>query len=540
MGFFDFINNGKKIQELEAKLETQQAEIQSYGGVYKPIYYLSYDGEKNMGELGELTKYRLDYTGLRTRSWKSYLDDEVTQTIIKRFTTWIIGGGLKLQSEPMMSILEHEGISFDSNKFTRNIEDHFKLYASTKMADYCGKDTLDKIARTAYNAAIVGGDVLVVLRLEKGIVKVQLIDGAHVMTPLFNTDIIAATKLGHDVRNGIEMNKRGEHVAYWIRTLDGKYERIPVKGQKSNKEMAFMIYGLRYRIDDNRGIPVISTVLETLAKLNRYKEAAVGSAEERAKIVYQIIHQAFSTGESPLSKNLAKAFNVDAQQEVPTDINGKQLADTIAVSTNKQTFNMPVGSEMKSLDSKNEMYFKDFYSVLVNVICSSVGIPPEVALSKYDSNFSASRAALKDWEHTIQVERKEFYSQFYKKIYDLWFDVQVLSNRVNAPGYLSAIAKDDQLIIEAYKFCRFVGASVPHIDPVKEVTAERLKLGDAGKSIPLTTAEAASEHLNSGEYMTNAVQFADELKKSKELDIVAPLAPVSKPFNNNNAKEEDE
>jgi hypothetical protein len=61
------------------------------------------------------------------------------------------------------------------------------------------------------------------------------------------------------------------------------------------------------------------------------------------------------------------------------------------------TYNMPRDSELKEVQSKNELYFKDFYTVNVDLVCSSINMPPEVAMSKYNSNYSASRAALKDW-----------------------------------------------------------------------------------------------------------------------------------------------
>jgi hypothetical protein len=526
---FGFGENKKEISALKEEL----ASIKAFtGGTYKPLFHVSYDGEKNTGELGVLTKYDLDYASLRHRSWKAYLDDEVTQTVIRRYVMWIIGGGLKLQSEPITSLLESENINIDNNKFTRTVEDRFRIYASSKYADFSSINNLDKLAKTAYLNAIVGGDVLTVLRVVKGEIKVQLIDGAHVCTPFYGNEIKEAEGRGNTIKNGVEANNKGEHVAYWVKDKEGNFKRISAKGASSNKELAFMVYGLRYRIDDNRGIPIISTVLETLGKLNRYKEATVSSAEERAKIVYQIVHENFSTGESPLAKNLAKAFNADADQDIPIDVNGKQLADTVAVSTNKQTFNMPVGSELKSLDTKNDIYFKDFYSVNVNSICACIGIPPEVALSKYDSNFSASRAALKDWEHTIGVERKEFSAQFYQKIYNLWFELNVLRNKIQAPGYINAMASGDFIVTEAYKNARFVGATVPHIDPLKEVLAERAKLGESGKSIPLTTAEAATEALNAGDFDSNLKQYIDEYEKVDAGGLIQVVETKEKPADN--------
>lgn len=531
MGFFDFLN-AKKVDVVAPKIEAASS------GRYTPLFTVSYDGEKNSGELGTPVKYELDYANLRLRSWQSYLEDEVTQTVIKKFVTWIIGSGLKLQCEPVDEVLKQEKVLVNTQEFSKEVEARFRLYTTSKKGDYANIDNIQRLAKTAYINSIVGGDVLVIARIEPKTynLNIQLVDGASIRTPFFGNEHLEATKRGNKIKNGIETSPKGEHISFYVQKPDLKFERIEAKQAKTGYEVAFIVYGLRYRINDNRGIPLISTVLETLKKLDRYKEATVGSAEERAKIVYQIIHEQFSTGENPTISRMAKSFNVDAEQELPSDVNGNELARQVAVSTQKQVFNMPNGSEMKSLDSKNDIYFKDFYGVNVNLICATIGIPPEVALSKYDSNFSASRAALKDWEHTINVQRKEFSFQFYQKIYDLWLEVEILKNKIQAPGYINAKANGNELVLEAYRFARFVGANVPHIDPLKEVNAERAKLGASGASIPLTTAEASTEALNGGDFDTNLKKYATELADSIANKVVAPVKEVEP---STNSKEEE-
>jgi len=505
-------------------------ESRTYNGQWRTIYHQTYDGEKNLGEIGPLVKYSLDYESLRLRSWKSYLDSEVTQTILNKFGIWVIGKGLKLQSEPVMSVLKSEKIDFKVEDFNSTIEARFRIYQNSTLSDYSGINSLNKIANTAFLNAKVGGDVLVVLRVVNKQVKVQLIDGSHVGTPYFSNQYNDALKRGNEIVNGIEVDKKGKYVAYFVKKDNFKFERIPA--YIGNNKVAYLVYGLRYRLDNNRGIPLISAVLETIAKLERYKEATVGSAEELNKIAYQVVHQAYSGGDNPMAKNLAKAFDVNAAGDsIPVDQLGKQLADTVAATTNKQAYNNPVGAEIKTIDSgKRELYFKDFYSVNINMVASTLGIPPEVALSKYDSNFSASRAALKDWENTLNVERAKFTEDFYHPIYTLWLDLQVLLNKVNAPGYLKALNDNDEMVLEAYRTARFTGANVPHIDPLKEVNAERAKLGELGANIPLTTVEKATEALNGGDSDSNIEQFSEEFKYTKELGLqVVQDAPIPVP-----------
>lgn len=551
MAMADF--NLKSLKFWETKAPAQKAEVvkpvmnahhSNAGGTYNHIMTFSYDGEKNLGEIGPIRDYVIDHESLRLRSWQAFLESEIAQTVLKKFTLWVIGPGLKLQSEPVAAVLQSEGIAAPGEDFNESIESRFSIFAGCVSSDYSGMNTLHAKAEEAYLNAIIGGDVLVVLRYINNSVKVQLIDGAHVQSPIYSSaHFVEAKERGNKIVRGIEISAAGEHVAFHVRVKGEIWatERIEAKGKKSGLTMAFLVYGQKYRLDTHRGMPLIATVLETLKKLERYKEATVGSAEERQKIAYFFKHGRTSDGENPVSKNMVRAYDLDATtNQIPIDEVGNQLADTFAATTNKTVINMPIDSEIVALESKNELYFKDFYTVNIDIVCATVGIPPNVAMSKYDSNFSASRAALKDWEHTMNVNRKKFADAFYQKIYNFFFEIEVLKNKISAPGYLQAKVSKNYYVIDAYRNARWIGPSVPHIDPVKEVEAERAKLGAAAANIPLTTVERATEVLNGGDSVANVKQFAKELEVAKKLEIIPEAPEVLPPAPNKKPPKEDQ
>lgn len=525
-------------QQLKADFET------GLSANYNQIFTWSYNGEKNMGEIGPIKDYRLDYEALRLRSWDAYLTSEIAQTVIKKYILWMIGTGLKLQCSPNKTVLKTEGIEFESEQFNKITEARYSVFSKSKMSDNSGMRSLNYISKTAYKNAIIGGDVLVVLRYskKKG-VTVQMIDGSHVQSPVYGSEWFPQTLAnGNIIKNGIEVTPSGEHVNYFVRNRDYTYTVISAKGKNSGLVQAFMVYGLEYRLDNIRGVPLISVVLEKIAKLERYSEAAVGSAEERQKIAYSIEHQQFSTGENPLAKQLVKSYDADAvTDELPKDTLGNELANTIAATTNKQTYNMPIGASLKALESKNELYFKEFFTTYIDLICATIGIPPNVAMSSYNDSFSASRAATKDWEHTLNVGRADFSSQFDQNIYNYWLEIQILTNKIQAPGYLQALLENNTMVLEAYRTARFTGAMFPHIDPLKEANAERVKLGALAANIPLTTVEAATEALNCGEADSNMEQFYEELEMATEMGLhVVPETNENKDVKKSGDKKKEE
>jgi len=475
-----------------------------------------YDGEKEPGDIGVIKDYYVSHYALAYRSWQAYLDSDVAQLILSKFLKWVVGSGLRLNADPDEIVLASEGITaLNEDEFSNLTESRFKVYSNANFSSHSGEESLQTLAFEAYKAAIIGGDVLVVNRVENKNITTQLIDGKYIITPS-DGQAEEAEKRGNRVVDGVEIDKNGKHVAYFVETEDLKYKRI--KSFVNGQRFAYLVYGRRYKTNDLRGIPLIQAVLDTIAKLDRYKEATVGSAEERQKIAYSIEHDVDGQGQNPLLSQLKKVPVASVTDEGQLDIAQKYIANTMQ----KQAINLPAGAKLNLLESRNELYFESFMTINMRFLCATVEIPMEVALSWFDSNYSASRAALKDWEHTLSVEREKFSRQFYQNIYSNWLNVEVLLNRINAPGYVKAFNERNEMAINAYQTATFIGANIPHIDPMKEVQAERLKLGS--QTIPLTTAQAATEALNGGDFKANVNQYRREIEEADGIN--EPPAPI--------------
>lgn len=518
------------VQDNNAPMKS--ADFTGAGGVYTPLYAVSFTGEKNLGAVGPIRNYRPSYEALRLRSWQSYYESEVSHTIVNAYIKWVIGKGLKLQCEPLTKVLIQEGIKdFNPSEFCSVVESRYQAWSKSKMSDFSGMKSKNELSAVAFKNADLGGDVLVILRYIDNCVKVQLVDASHIISPGMGTEYFPQyLSNGNKIQNGIEFAPNGEHVAYYIKDWQLNFQRVEAKNS-AGLTTCFLYYGSEYRLDNVRGVPKLSNVLEKLASLERYASAALGSAEERQKIAYVMEPELMASPQNPLQKDMAIAHDYykGINSQIPVDMMGQEMANTVAVSTNKQTFLMPPGIKMKSMESKQELFFKEFHQTNVELICACLGIPPNVAMMLYTESFSSSRAALKDWEHTLQVARNYFSNGFEQRIFNFWLETEILKNKIQAPGYIKAKMEGNYMVLEAYRSVRFAGAPVPHIDPLKEVMAERAKLGDAAKDMPLTTLEAATENLNGGESSANVQQFSDELKLTKEKGIVS--IPLTKPKN---------
>lgn len=475
---------------------------------FDPGNIISFDGEKTPYELGEPVEIDLDYWSLRARSWEKYVTSDLIQNAIRKYLLWIIGSGLKIQSNPVDIILKNKGVNLSKeqrNEFIENVESQFRLFADSRISVHSEQMNLHKLCIEAMKNALLSGDVLIVQRFKNGIPTTQIIDGAFIEDPLDESLTKNAERRGNIIMKGVEVDKKGKHVAFYVRNEDGMHSRVLARGEKTKKLQAWLMYGLRHKISDVRGMTLLVAVMETASKIDRYKDASLGNAEENNKIPYQITHDQFSDGENPIVKELQQSMgrNKGTAPETESYDQCKQVASKVALSTSKKVYNMPIGSKLERNEFKSDAEFESFYNINVEVVYTTLGIPPEVARDLYQGSYSSSRAALKSWEYKMKVDRKNSVSdEFYGPIFDYWLDINILQQNINAPGYLKLVQEKDFMGVLAYRNKRFIGVSVPHIDPVKEVKAIREKLGGEFKDVPLMSADQATEELSTGDFNT--------------------------------------
>lgn len=528
---FDIKNNKlqSKISELDNKCKVLDSQIAEYKDVTAMVVNfngrsLLYDGEKTPNELGTAYNFELDYLTIRMRAWEAYIKSTVIQTAIKQYCLWVVGSGLKFQSEPNIDFLNRQGIELNQNDFKNQIELSFRLFANSKQSTYSGEMNLHLLCAEALKNAIMSGDVLCVARYNKYQPTYEIIDGGYVSNPLDFTEEQNVIARGNRLIQGVEVDSKGSHVAYYVITKDLGFERILAypSGTKG-KRQAWLMYGLRHKITDTRGMSLLTAVMERDAKLDRFLEASVGAAEENSKIPYTFEHDQFSTGENPAMSGMAQAMGL-TKQVVNETGTLEGYASKIQQTTSKQVYNLPVGSKLKTNITHTDPNFSNFYTPNAQLIYSTIGIPPEVAQGKYDGSYSGSRAANKGWEYKMKVERIVTLTEFfYKPIFEFWFLINIYKNNIQADGYRQSVLNEDWMLQNAYTQCRFIGQSVPHIDPVKEAQAERLKLGSMYDSIPLQSGEQSCENSNSGDF--NEVQ--NIAQKELENNYFAKLSKQS-------------
>lgn len=512
-----------------------------------PVYVSLWEGVKNQGEAGPAIRYINDHYMLRYRSEQLYRESETCRAIVDKTIKWTIDRGLKLKMEPKVRTLEANGIKIDHEKFSKPIEELWELAAHSTLFDMANEVTMGEMSAEIMRKALVGGDVLVVNRVgDDGFVKKQIIDGSLVINPWdtsFNGVDNIYVPTGNRVRKGVEIDAKGRQVAYHVRYNLVDTERIPAYGGKTGIRMAYLVYGVK---DTERGLPLISSIIEMAKKMERYLGASLAGVEARAQIDYFIETQIGGSNENAFQSRGAIAslpINPAAQgvnDNLAVDINGIALANKINATTNHQTIALPVGQTIKSVESSQEANVAEFGGFIIDVMCAVCDIPPDVVFSKYNGSFSASRMAAKDGERSFGIRRERFANQDLDRTLELQMFVWVNSLKVDAPGYIMAIARNDQTVIQSYLFCRWVGSRFPDIDPLKTANALRRMLGSSFDHVPLTTAEAAAEEIEQGDWTAIIAQAGAEYAATEAAGIPNKEQMASEAMEDMDGAEEDE
>ena len=170
---------------------------------------------------------------------------------------------------------------------------------------------------------------------------------------------------------------------------------------------------------------------------------------------------------------------------------------------------LPPGKKIQELNPlRNNGAFDGFVSTMETLIGTGMGIPKEVLIKKYESNYTAARGALLDFWREVRVRRTAFNASFNQPIYEQWLSEAVASGRIDAPGFF-----DDPIIRQAWCGCMWMGASMGHVDPLKEVKAATERIANN-----ITTQEQEASEYNGNDWLANVRQRKKEMTAFAEAE----------------------
>jgi capsid protein len=485
-----------------------------------------FDGDKYPGSFGitrdYLWEFGIDYYTLRKRSLQLFTENPYALGIIRRILRNEIFTGMMPEPTPISSVIwpdkteeEREELSVD---FAEKMGDAFSLYAN----DYIVFDHRQQMVFGEYQNQVrletmICGDAIIVARINQatGLPCWDIINGNYIKTPI---DKIPRT--GNTILHGVERDPQGRHAAYWVEEYrDGnfKYTRIPVYGEKSGRQISWMVYAGEKLLNTVRGTPILANILYMLKDLDRYRDAELRAAVINAMLPLFIKRElGATTKSSPLGRMKTLKQAVDT---VPQAMDATPR-DKISMDPGTVMDNLSPGEEPKSFDtSRPNVNYGRFEDIVISSISWTLEIPPSTVKLHYTSSYSASRQENNELDIYLKYRVFKNSKDFCQLIYEEFIIQSVLTGDLDMPGFQAVIFNPKlRKIRGAWLKAEWSGLSRPSVDIQREASA-LIKVLATGN----ITNDYISRRFSGVSYQANQYKLARERRLAKRLGFVSSI-----------------
>lgn len=448
-----------------------------------------------------------NYT-LRQRCRMLYMSAPVATSAIKTNRTNTIGLGLKPNPRIDRDLLGMDAES--AAQWEKKTKAEFKLWAGRKnCCDATGLNDFYEMQQLAFNSWLMSGDVLGLIKRRDVThncpysLRIHIVEADRCSTPMqkagFAMNITEGmTENGNHIYDGVEVDKSGAVVAYYIRNTypfemtakQTEWKRVEAYGAKTELPNVIHVMSSE-RPDQYRGVSYLAPIIEPLLQIRRYTESELTAA----------LVESFFTA---FIKTEADTTDVPFNDVTPEDEEPERYDPNEYEMGPGQMNVMNPGEDVVFADPKRPA---SGFDAFVKAICTQMGaaleIPRDLLLKEFNASYSASRAALLEAWKAFRMYRDWFTKDFCQPIYEIWMCEAIARGRISAPGFFS-----DPLIRDAWLGCEWIGPSQGQLDPVKEITAEAMAVAEG-----FSTREDSTIRLNGGDWNSNIDQLLRENEK---------------------------
>lgn len=450
---------------------------------------------------------------LRERSKDLYMGGGVATGAIKTMRTNVIGVGLRLKPSIDYKYL---GMSAEeATDFQEKVKREFDLWADSALCDVQIMNNFYELQQLAFKSWLTDGDCFAVLPSIKrnGMpidLRIKLIEADRVSNPnsnLYSNNLLSDYK----IVNGVEMNDLGEIIAYHICNVhpnsnitNKKWTRILKYGENSARLNVIHLMDSEW-IDQRRGIPFLTPIIEQLKQIARYSEAELMSA------VINSMYTVFITSKNQeLLDELGDTYEGDLETDYESSNQNIELG-------NGSVLRLDPGDEIKEANPNRPFSgFEGFVNAISKQMSSALEIPVELLYKNFTSSYSASRGALLEAWKMFKMRRSWMASDFCQPIYEEFLSEAVAKGRINAPFFFS-----DPLVKKAYCKAEWIGPSQGMLNPVQETTAAILRSDNGLSSLTRETME-----LGTGDFESNHQNLVVEMEKRKSAGLINLKATI--------------
>ncbi|MER9522505.1 phage portal protein [Mesorhizobium sp. M0292] len=434
----------------------------------------------------------------------------------------IVGTRFLLNAKPETKILFGKEDDKWESEAQEEIETKFTLWAES---DQCWPDarrtkTLTDIVRLAIGVHLTNGESLQSAEwFDDGrpyASAVQTIDPARLTDP---RDRVFASFKGSRLRKGVEIDRAGAPIAYYIRSAHPAdyrngvnsfapplWKRVPARKPWGRMIINHVFEELRP--DQTRGVAAMVAALSEMRMTKHFRKTELERAVVAATYAASI--------ESEIPTDVTAALGGGAGEgNATTQWMQAYLATIAEYSSGAKNLHMdgakiPIfapGTKLKIQNPGASSPAGDkFEQSLLRYIAAALGVSYEQLSRDYtQTNYSSARASLGETFKTMLSLKRAVADKTANFIYRLWLEEAINYNELECFKRRDMPRFYDGLNAEAFSACEWIGAGQGQIDPLKETQAAVLRVKNG-----LSTQESEIAKMTGGDWRKVKRQIARE------------------------------
>jgi len=404
----------------------------------------------------------------------------------------IVGHVLRLVSKPDARLLGWEPER--AAAWARETEAEFRTWSETTECDATQSMTLLGLTTQAMSAAFLNGEALAIPIWQgrpngRWGTRLQMVEADRLSTP-------PGRESQENMRGGIEVDRYGAPVAYWIRRRHpgDRYQLWDYGPEAWERIPAFTPWGRRRvihlhdkeRTGQSRGKPALTAILKQFVLSGLYGTAELESAVSNSKIAAVI-----ESGLPP--ESVAQLLGLSGVDGVESGSSTAQDSDASAFDIwNKQVegfksggafLSLPLGARINGFrPQRPNTAFEAFMATVLKHMAAGLNIPYELLLKDFtQTNYSSARAALLEAWRFFHGRRRWLMDYWLSPIYELWMEEAVNRAMIDAPDFYARRY--------GYLRSRWIFAGRGYVDPTKEAKGAQIRLDTAISTLETECAE---------------------------------------------------
>lgn len=346
----------------------------------------------------------------------------LAKAIINTLTRGVIGSGLRLSQR----------------------DEIFDTLSATYAFDSMHQQDIYQMQQQAFETMLLSGECWLIREhdIENKYSSWYVAEPDHVFNPPFLTIQSDGNYYykNHLIIDGIEFASNGAPLAI-------HYCKSPYTCNVSNKKAWQRIFFydkegtpniIQLKLTDRpeypRGLPILAPLIETLYGLYAYGQAQIqmGILQScQALVVKTDTNKSFNPF-TPLSADDlnaplisqstdSKAPKQDFSIVPPNNRDTYGLVNNLNFVSPGQTIHLGDDESLECITPTGPSNsLTEYYNLVLEQCCASLGIPKPLLNGVFDASFSASKASIAQWEYTISKYRKAFIEQMLRPLYRVY------------------------------------------------------------------------------------------------------------------------